>query len=371
MSNPIVIRILGMVIVLGLAIFVHEAGHFLLAKRKGVRVEKFAIGFGPKIFSFRRGETEYQLSIIPFGGYIKMAGENPGEREGAPDEFFSKSPFDRIKIVAAGPFMNLLLAYILTVAMLIIGIRVPDYPETSAIPAEIGEVMIGTPAYATGIKAGDKIISIDGERTEDWSKLVEIIHASADKRIELMIDRNGKVFPIKITPISQDMLGESFGIIGIRPPATGYHVERFGWKSIPYALNANASQVVMIYKSLWYIITHLEKARQFVGGPIMMVQMAGEEAKKGVSDFLGFMSIINMFLAIINLMPFPVLDGGHVMFFLLESLRGKSLPLKTQELIQQVCIGVLIALMVFLSANDTLRWVDRKKALRNGEAQSQ
>ena len=147
MGNPIVIRILGTVIVLGLAIFVHEAGHFLIAKRKGVRVEKFSLGFGPKIFGFRHGETEYQLSIIPLGGYIKMAGENPGEREGAPDEFFSKSPFDRIKIVAAGPFMNLLLAYLLTVLMFTIGIRLPDYPETSTIPAEIGEVIIGTPAY--------------------------------------------------------------------------------------------------------------------------------------------------------------------------------------------------------------------------------
>ena len=127
----------------------------------------------------------------------------------------------------------------------------------------------------------------------------------------------------------------------------------------------------MIYKSLWYIITHPGKSRKLIGGPLLMVQMAGEEAKKGLSDFLGFMSIINMFLAIINLMPFPVLDGGHVMFFLLERLRGKSLPIKTQEMIQQVCIGILVTLMVFASVNDVLRWGNRVKALRNGETQSQ
>ena len=372
-----------------------------------------------------------------------MAGENQEEREGAPDEFFSKTPFDRIKIVVAGPFMNFLLAYMLTLAMFAIGIRLPDYSNrisnvseilktvglrpgdeiieiegqnvsswqtmivlieklagekenctvtvlregerirmeevkilelvqaSPLIPAEVGEVIIGTPAYAAGLKAGDRIVSIDGEQTEDWSKLTAIIHASADRRLELTIDRNGRIFPIEVTPISQDMLGDSFGVIGISSPAPDYYVRRFGWKSIPYALDSTIRQIAVSYKMLWFIATHPAKSRKLVGGPILIVQMAGAEVKKGLGYFLGFMSSINIMLAIINLLPFPVLDGGHVMFFLLEKLRRKPLSLKTQELLQQVGIGLLVALMVCLFANDTLRHIDRRKALRNTETHSQ
>ena len=368
--NPVVHKFFGAFIVLGLAIFVHEVGHFLLARRKGVRVEKFSLGFGPKLFGFRRGETEYLLSAIPLGGYLKMAGENPGEGEGAPDEFFSKGPFDRIKIVAAGPLMNLLLAYILTTTMFAIGIRIPDYSDVSSIPAEVGEVMVGGPAYSAGIKAGDKIISVDGEPIGDWGELADIIHASPDREIELLIDREEKNFSFRITPVLQDMLGENYGIIGISAPVMSFNVQRFGWESPLLALNANIRQVGMSYKSLWLIITQA-KVRKFVGGPIMVVQMAGQEVKKGLSGFLGFMAYINIMLAVINLLPFPVLDGGHCAFFIVEKLRRKPLSLKTQELIQRVGITVLVFLMLFLLMNDTVRQIGRVKAIHQKEMQAQ
>ncbi len=363
-------KLFGACIVFGLAIFVHELGHFFIAKRKGVRVEKFSLGFGPKLFGFKRGETEYLLSAIPLGGYLKMAGENPGEGEGAPDEFFSKSPLDRIKIVLAGPFMNLLLAYILMTAMFAIGIRLPDYSDAQSIPAEIGEVMIGFPAHSAGIKVGDKIISVDGESVEDWGELADIIHASPDREIELVLNREEEIFNLRITPVEQDMLGENYGIIGISPPVKSFHVERFGWKSPLLALNANIRQVGMSYKMLWLIVSRA-KFRKFVGGPILIVQMAGQEVRKGLSGFLGFMAYINIMLAVINLLPFPVLDGGHCAFFILEKLRRRPLSLKTQELVQRMGIAVLTFLMLFLLINDTMRQVGRVKAIHQREMQAQ
>jgi regulator of sigma E protease len=365
-----------------------------------------------------------------------MAGENPGEGEGTPDEFFSKTPFSRMKIVAAGPFMNIILAYVVITGMFAIGVRLPDYSNrigsvheilrkaglrtgdsiveiegeeianwqtlsasvakvqggkeqcsvtilregneirlkniraedllslSPLIPAEVGEVSIGMPAYSAGLKAGDRIISVDEKTVKDWDELAAVIHRSADKEIELRVERGADIFRVSVTPISQSMLGDNKGIIGIAPPASDYYVERFGWKSIPYALEAVAKQTAMTYKMLWLIVRHPAKFRKFLGGPILVVQMAGEEAKKGLGGFLGFMGSINILLAVINLVPFPVLDGGHVMFFLLEKLRRRPLSLNTQEWIQRVGITLLAALMVFLLANDTMRQIDRMKTLK-------
>ena len=436
---PVIHKIFAVCIVLGVAIFVHEWGHFLLAKRKGVRVERFSLGFGPRLFGFRRGDTEYVLSLIPFGGYLKMAGEKPGEGEGAADEFFSKSPVDRIKIVVAGPLMNVLMGCILITAMFAIGIRLVDYSNrigsaneisgleradriveiggeevsdwrtltasieklagqercsitilrdgkrinlgdvdvqrlagvSPLIPAEVGEVKIGLPAHSAGIKVGDKIISVDGKSVADWSELADIINASPDREIELVIDRKGKVFPLKITPMFLDIVGNGYGVIGISPPAENFYVERFGWKSPILGLNASIQLVGAAYKTLWLVITQPKKTKKLLGGPGMIAQMAGEEAKKGLGSFLWFMGFINIMLATINLVPFPALDGGHCALFLIEKLRRRPFSLRTQELIQQVGMGVLILLMAFLVMNDAMRQIERAKAIHQKEMQLQ
>ncbi len=434
---PIIHKIFATCIVLGVAVFVHEWGHFLLAKRKGVRVERFSLGFGPRLFGFKRDGTEYILSAFPLGGYLKMAGEKPDEGEGKPDEFFSKSPFDRITIVVAGPLMNVLMGYILITAMFSIGIRVSDYSNrlgsvneisglergdriveiageevsdwrtltasieklagqercsitilrdgetislgdvdvqelagvSPLIPAEVGEVKIGLPAHSAGIKVGDKIISVDGKSVADWSELADIIHASANREIELVIDRGGEIFDFMITPISQDVLGIDYGIIGISPPAENFYVERFGWKSPILGLNASIQLVGATYKTLWLVITQPKKAKKFLGGPVMIAQMAGQEAAKGLDSFLWFMGFINIMLATINLVPFPALDGGLCAFFLIEKVRRRPFSLRTQELLQQVGMGLLIALMAFLVMNDAKRHFDRVKAIRQKEMQ--
>lgn len=439
-TQDILIRILSAVVLLGLAVFVHEAGHFLIAKKKGVRVEKFSLGFGPKLAGFQKGDTEYLISAVPLGGYIKMAGEDPSAGEGKPDEFFSKPPSSRIKIVLAGPVMNIILAYILTVIVLASGIRVPEYPnilgepaeslrvqglnagdeiirienyrtedwsgiveavnelypeKESAeveirrnedsfvlgalptgelielnpfIPAELGEVVAGTPAYSAGLKAGDKILEIDGRPVSDWSGMQRIVSRSPGRELTFKVKRDEETLSFEITPV--DIMGDGNAIIGVSAATPEFRVERFGLASIPYALSSNARQIAMSYKMLWLIISRPGEYRQFLGGPVMVVQMAGDEALKGFSDFLSFMAAINIMLAIVNLIPFPVLDGGHILFFLIEMARSRPVPMKVQEAAQRVSLALLILLMVYLVAQDSLRQIDRARVLRTEKTNS-
>lgn len=436
-TQDILIRILSAVVLLGLAVFVHEAGHFLVAKKKGVKVEKFSLGFGPKLAGFKKGDTEYAVSAVPLGGYIKMAGEDPSGSEGKPGEFFSKPPSSRIKIVLAGPVMNIILAYILTVIVLAVGIRVPEYPNTLGEPAEnlrergfragdeirrianyetedwsgiveavnklypeketadveirrnaeslvlrdipaeelagldpyitaeLGEVVAGTPAYSAGLQAGDRILKIEGREVTDWSTMQRIVSRSPGRELSFRVKRGEDILSFEITPV--DIMGDGNAIIGVSAATPDFRVERFGLASIPYALSSNARQIAMSYRMLWLIISRPGEYRQFLGGPVMVVQMAGDEALKGFSDFLSFMAAINIMLAIVNLIPFPVLDGGHILFFLIEAARGRPVPVKVQEAAQRVSLALLILLMVYLVAQDSLRQIDRARVLRTGE----
>ncbi len=432
-TQALLIRILAAAILLGLAVFVHEAGHFMVAKLKKVRVEKFSLGFGPRLAGFRKGDTEYVLSLIPLGGYIKMAGEEPGAGEGRPDEFFTKGPGSRIKIVLAGPLMNILLAYLLTVTVLATGIAIPQYPNIAGtpsreleeigfssgdrivmidgrktqdwenivhavrdfseekknatvkierngeeiifedvslralagispyIPPKVGEVITGTPAHEAGLKAGDVILSINGEPIDDWTRMQRKVAASADRELTFRFRRDEKTFEVEITPV--DIMGDGQAIIGVSADTPDHRVERYGWSSIPYALNSNLRQIGMSYRMLWLIISRPGEYRQFVGGPVMVVQMAGEEAQKGFTEFLSFMAAINIMLAIVNLMPLPVLDGGHILFFMIELARGRPVPLKIQETAQRIGLALLIFLMAFLIAQDSMRHLNRSREI--------
>ncbi len=437
LTHDILFRVLSAVILLGLAVFVHELGHFLMAKKKGVKVEKFSLGFGPKIAGVKKGDTQYLVSLVPLGGYVKMAGDDPLKGEGKNDEFFSKPPGSRIQIVLAGPVMNLILAYILTVIVLAAGIRVPRYPNVAGaplpaleergfntgdrivgiedfqtpdwsgvmkaaqkfaaekekvtvdierngepvkltgippgelfnlqpfIPAKLGDVVAGTPAYAAGLKAGDVILQIDGEPIQDWSTMQKIVSASPGKELIFKILRESETFSLGITPV--DFLGDGSAVIGVSASTPDFSIERFGLASIPYALSSNLSQIAMSYRMLWLIVSRPGEYKQFLGGPVMVVQMAGDEAKKGFSDFLAFMAAINIMLAIVNLIPFPVLDGGHILFFLVEMVKGRPVPLKIQDAAQRVGLVLLIVLMVYLVAQDSLRQIDRARVLRSRE----
>ena len=442
----IVLNAILIAFIFGVVIFVHELGHFLLAKKTGVKVERFSLGFGRKLIGFKRGETEYIVCAFPIGGYVKMAGDEPGGVKGKPWEFLSKSPWQRLGIVVAGPVMNLVLASFLMMAAPLIGFREANYPSeigwveegspaemagvkpgdrvvaidgeeindwygmnvalgelhqteqatvkvtilrdkekivldglpldqglgiTPFISTEIGSVMVGPPAYWAGLKGGDKIIAIDGKKVNKWQEMTEIIHASPDKELKLTIERNQEVLLFRVKPISQEILGLGpRGIIGIKPQAPMFHLIRFGlWESIQSGLTSSLYQVGFAYKALWHLLSHPGRFREYVGGPILIAQMVVHQVREGAGHFLGFVAVVNIWLMVVNLLPIPVLDGGHIIFYVIEGIRRKPLKQKLQQALQQVGLAVIIAIMVFALINDTLREVERRRA--KGRASSQ
>ncbi len=358
------IHIISIVILFGLAVTIHEMGHLIAAKRNGVKAEKFSIGFGPKLFGIKRGETEYVVSLIPLGGYLKMAGDEPGEeKKGEPWEFFSKSALIRSKIVAAGPLMNLILAYLLTVIVLVIGVNIPEYSKNP--PPEIGEVMLGYPAYLAGLKEGDVVLSVDGQNVNTWSEMRKLVQAGAGKELTFSVRRGERQIAIGCKPLADEMMSvDGRAVIGISPVAESFHRESFGWKAPVWALTTTARQIGLTYKMVWMMVSHPLRLSKFMGGPILIAQMSGREAKKGISDLLGFMGYVNIILMVMNLLPIPVLDGGYIMFFAIEGIRKRPLSQRCQERFQKAGLSFLVALMVFLFVNDTLREVNRRGALR-------
>jgi len=344
--------ILSAIVVLGVLIFAHETGHFLLAKRSGVGVQKFSLGFGPKLFGFRRGETEYLISAVPLGGYVKMVGEDPQEHP--PDlgkSFSHKSVGRRALIVLAGPLFNLLLAAVLFWLSFVIGIPVPT--------TKVGEVKGGFPAAKAGIKRGDRIVALDGEEIRRWNELAIRIHRSPGKPLRVTLEREGQRQELIITPQptkQKNILGEEveIGLLGIAP------AEEVVWERVgpfrafylaPYrTYEVSALTIVSIVRLIQGKIP-----AKTIGGPILVAQLAGEQAKLGIINLLLFTALLSINLAILNLLPIPILDGGHLLFFVLEAIRGKPIALKKRELAQQIGLILLVALMIFAFYNDLFR----------------
>jgi regulator of sigma E protease len=347
--------ILSTAIVLGILIFVHELGHFLVAKRSGVTVLRFSLGFGPKIVSYTRGGTEYRISIIPLGGYVKMLGEDSEEeltdeqRAGA----FSQQPvLKRMAIVFAGPMSNFLLAILLyTFLFAFSGI-----PER--LP-EIGSVNSGSPAEQAGLMPGDRVLSINGKPLANWEELSESIEKYGDKPVTLELKREDREFGVTITPI----VNEVTNIFGeaIKRPVIGITAsEKFSIKKVN-PLHAGYYAVAQTYNlSKLFLLTVVKLIQRIVplqtlGGPILIAQMAGQQAQEGILNLMNFIALISVNLAVLNLLPIPVLDGGHIFFFLIESVLGRPLSLKKVEIAQKIGMLALLTLMVVVFYNDIMR----------------
>jgi regulator of sigma E protease len=348
--------IVAAVIVLGFLILFHEMGHFLVAKRVGVGVLKFSIGFGPKLIGRQYGATEYVISAIPLGGFVKMIGEDPDEEVSEADKPYSfnhKPLWQRTAIVLAGPVANLLLAFLaFTLVFSIYGAQVPGDA------ALVGGLIEGMPAKAAGLQKGDRIVAVDGQSIENWDQLSEIISASGGKSLNLSVERSGQRLDLTITPQPKDdknIFGEVQGKayrIGIE---RGFVTEKV---SVIEAVGMGASQTYWWMKTLvlsvWKLIRGSIPADQ-IGGPILIVQAAGEQAQKGLEDLLHFMAMISVNLAILNLLPIPILDGGHLFFFLIEGVLRRPLAIRHREIAQQVGLVVLISLMALALYNDIAR----------------
>ncbi len=346
--------VLAFVLVLGALIFVHELGHFLVAKLFRIKILKFSLGFGPKLVGRRWGETEYLISLLPLGGYVKMLGEDPEDEVKEEEEeraFWSQPPSRRGAIVSAGPVANLLFASLLFAFIFAIG--VPQLAPT------IGEVADGFPAKEAGIRPGDRVISINGKKIRYWSDLLEQIPKSGGKKLHLTIERGEQTFTVTVTPKAvrrKTVFGEEKTIyqIGIVPSGETV-LERVPplqavIKGFSHTLKISYLVVGIVIKMVEGVISP-----KTLGGPLLIAQMAGEHAQKGIMNLLFFTAVLSVNLGILNLFPIPILDGGQLIIILLEVLRGKPISVKKLELVQKVGIILIILIMAFAFYNDLMR----------------
>ncbi len=348
-------NIISFVIVLGILIFVHEFGHFLLAKLMGVGVEKFSLGFGPKIVGKKIGMTEYMISAIPLGGYVKMVGEEPDKEIDdslIPLSFSHKGLFKRSLIVLAGPVFNLLLS----VVIFFVFFQISGMP---IIKPEVGEIQQGMPAYEAGICQGDFIVSIDGKPVTQWDEMAAMIKQSGGRSLHVEILRENSTVLVKMAPrlvSSKNLFGERVDKYAIGITASGaFTIKRLNFfQSAAQGMLQTWRIAKLTVLAVGKIITGTISAKT-LGGPIMIARLAGQQAKAGITNLIFFIALLSVNLGIINLLPIPVLDGGHLMFFLIEAVSRRPLNHKMREVAQQIGIFILILLMIFVFYNDIAR----------------
>ena len=447
--------ILAFVVVLGILIFFHEFGHFLIARLFGVGVEKFSLGFGPRLIGKKVGITDYRISAIPLGGYVKMVGEEPDAKidpEDIPLSFTHKHVVKRMLIVAAGPAFNILLAILIFFVFFAItgiddikpfirrvqpdsvaqkaGLRVDDlivsvdgtdidawydideavtesegktlrlgvvrngmllemdvqpelkqgidllgdsisyydigisaFPELKAI---VGDVNAGFPADKAGLKKGDQIISINGIPIENWRQMQSLISSSGGAELTISVKRDEEVFKVNLTPQhveTKDHLGkaEKRYLIGI----STQQIDIPKADQVTKRLNPIAAAVKSMERSYSVCVLMVRSVvkmidgsipKENLGGPIMIAKMAGDQAKQGLDKLVQFIAFISINLAIINLLPIPVLDGGHLLFFFIEAIKRRPVSIKVREVAQQVGLFILILLMILVFYNDITRF---------------
>jgi len=351
--------IIPFVVVLGVMIFFHELGHFLVAKYFGVKVLKFALGFGPVLVGRTVGETEYSIRYFPLGGFVKMLGEGIEEEDGQdlpPEEdarsFSNKHPLKRIAIVAAGPTFNLVLALFLYFGFYLVSgvdVRLP----------EIGEVTKDSPAQNAGFLKGDLITAIEGKEIESWSELRELVKDKAGISLSVTVKRGDQYATMSVTPeetIVQNEFGEDVkaSMIGIKDAGKFKKMELGLWRAAKESLKETARWVKLTFLVIGKLLIG-DISIKTLGGPILIGQMTGQIVQENIGFIIPFMAIISINLGILNLFPIPILDGGLIVFLLIELIIGKPLSIKKQELAQKVGLFLLILLMVIVLYNDVTR----------------
>jgi len=356
MISSAVLNIIYFVIVLGILVFVHELGHFLVARLAGVKVLTFSLGFGKKLVRFKRGETEYAISAVPLGGYVKMLGESTDdvvEEQDATRSFSNKPPLARMLIVFAGPFFNVLFAVFVFFAMFLAG-----YP-TPSDSTRVGEVVKGEPAFEAGIRTGDVITRIDGKPVSQFTDIHSTVNAAGQRPLVFEVNRNGQVLTLRITPKPADeknVFGETTGKsvrIGV---GRALETKRDNIaEAIPHAFIHTANMTELTIVGIGKLITG-SISRKNLGGPILIYQQVGQQAKAGLTHFLNLLAIISISLGVFNLFPIPILDGSHILFALVELVVRRRIPDSTVEFAQKVGLGILICIMVLATFNDITRF---------------
>jgi regulator of sigma E protease len=350
-------------VILTVLVFVHELGHYLVARYNGVRVEVFSIGFGPELFGWNdRAGTRWKFSAIPFGGYVKMFGDadlasTPGQRLSAmTDEekavsFHCKRLPQRTAVVAAGPVAN----FLFTVVVLAVVFVVKGQPFT---PPEVGQVVPDSAAASGGMAPGDVILSIDGQRIDRFETVQQIVQLNTGTPLDIVVKRGDTEVDLKVTPqvvVETDRLGFGHRVtrLGIVRNRVDY-VRRDPASALWYAGAETWNLTAGTLKAVWQMIIGVRSSEE-LSGPVGIIRMSGEVAQNGVLAMLWFAAVLSVNLGLINLFPIPILDGGHLLFYVAEAIRGKPLGQRAQEYGFRLGLALVLTLMVFATWNDLVR----------------
>ncbi len=356
--------IISAIVLLGVLIFVHELGHFIVAKLSGVKVLKFSLGFGPRVVGKQFGETEYLLSALPLGGYVKMLGEEPDE-ELPPHEAeraFNLQPVSKkALIVFAGPLFNILFTYIIFTLVLSVGLPI-NIPVIKRLKPTIDQVEKGYPAQKAGLKAGDLVKEIDGRPIDTWFDLVNVVSRSPGKELEFTVQRGDRLIKLRITPMRVEEKGPGgkkvvIGRIGVRKTGGGFFetIEAKGLLQAP-VMGARATYRMgfFIVDSIKMLVTG-EVSLKNLGGPVTIIKESGKAASAGILAYIMFMALLSVNLGVLNLLPIPILDGGHLLLFAVEAMKGEPLNERTIIIVHKIGYAILIILMGFALYNDFVR----------------
>ena len=353
-----VLTIVSFIIVLGVLVFIHEFGHYITAKKSDIMVSEFALGFGPKLLSKKVGETVYSIRAIPLGGFCNMVGEFPAD-DSMPEEekeiydkakeegrlFNQKSSFKRLAVILMGPIMNFLLAALIFVfAFTVFGV-----PTSTTENAVLGEIIPEQPAAEAGLRANDRILAINGQEITSWEEMSELIRANANQEITIRYQRNNEVNQITLTPeVSEE---SNQGVIGVYPQLIREDVSLA--RSVSLGLNQTYQVAKMTISG--FVQMFRESSTEDIGGPIMIASIIGQAARVGILNVLNWTAIISINLGIINLLPFPALDGGRISFIIIEMIRGKAVDPRKESYVHMIGFAILMLLMIFIIYNDLMR----------------
>jgi len=354
--------------IFSILIVVHEFGHYIAAKRSGVRVERFALGFGPVLFKRKGKETEFVVCAFPLGGYVKMAGDTRQEHKGSEDEFLSKPIGIKSKIVFAGPLFNYILALVIFCIIALIGFPYPD--------SVVGSVLDDYPAKTAGVQIGDRILAVNGYQVEHWVDMADEISQAKDT-VNLRIEREGEIIDLDIS-LQQKEVTDDFGkrknvsMIGIGASSAIKTIKYNFPQAIAKGFESLFKLTFLVIKGFLFMILGIIPFKEAVAGPVGIYYITSEVVKIGIVATLHLVAALSVSLAIINLFPIPVLDGGHLLFFFMEKLRGKPISEKVEDNLTRLGLSLLLLLIAFVFYNDIVRfgpkiW-NKKKAIQIEES---
>lgn len=361
------VAILATIVVLGVLILVHELGHFITAKMAGIAVPRFSIGLGPKVWGVKIGETEYVLSALPLGGYVKMAGMGeeeaaekleggPADIEVAPERRFDSKPIGvRAIVISAGVVLNFLFA--------VIAFSGIEYHQGRFIPL-IGEVVEGSPAEEAGLQPGDLIVAVDDTEMTEWLDFVVYVRPRPGEDVRLMVDRDGQQLELaaRIARVAEydSIRGDSvvYGRIGVGQDSENGRLPISLGTAFALGTRQSVELTGLIVGFLGDLITGRASARD-LGGPILIGQLSGRAARAGLLNLINFMALLSVHLAVLNLLPIPILDGGHLVFLAIEAIQGRAVSLQARARWSQLGFILILAVMVWVITSDVLRLTGR------------